>query len=111
MNGQRRTHGFYALLFVAWFVGCGGGGGGSTSINSTSGGGSGGGAGGSGSGSAVAAVDGATYHNDIARTRQQLAETTLTPANVNATSFGKIGFHSVDRKRGAEPLYPSNGSV
>jgi hypothetical protein len=56
-------------------------------------------------------VDVATYHNDIARTGQQLAETTLTLANVNATTFGKIGFDTVDAKVDAEPLYLSKVTV
>lgn len=51
------------------------------------------------------------YHNDIARTGQYLAETTLTPANVNATHFGKVAFLAVDGKVDAEPLYVSNLSI
>ena len=46
-----------------------------------------------------------TYHNDIARTGQNLAETILTPANVNSTNFGKVGNLSVDAAVDAEPLY------
>jgi hypothetical protein len=52
-----------------------------------------------------------TYHNDNARTGQNLNETTLTPANVNSTSFGKIATLSVDGKVDAEPLYLSALSV
>lgn len=52
-----------------------------------------------------------TYHNDIARTGQNLAETTLTPANVNPTAFGKLGYFSVDAAVDAEPLYVSNLTV
>ncbi len=48
-----------------------------------------------------------TYHYDTARTGQNLAESLLTPANVNATTFGKIGFFWVDGKVDAEPLYLS----
>ncbi|MGA8153363.1 MAG: pyrrolo-quinoline quinone [Terriglobales bacterium] len=46
-----------------------------------------------------------TYHNDNARTGQNLNETTLTPANVNSAHFGKIGFDAVDGKVDGEPLY------
>jgi PQQ enzyme repeat len=61
---------------------------------------------------AVANVaDVATYHNDIARTGQHLNETTLTPANVNSTSFGKIGFYAVDGLVDAEPLYLANMTI
>ncbi|MBN3752329.1 PQQ-binding-like beta-propeller repeat protein [Paraburkholderia sp. Tr-20389] len=113
-----KTHGcqgrIYAALIVALLAGCSGGGGDSGGASS-SGAGSSSGSGsttgsGSGSGTANAAlsIDVATYHNDIARTGQQLAETRLTPANVNSTSFGKIGFDAVDGKVDAEPLYLSN---
>jgi hypothetical protein len=49
-----------------------------------------------------------TYHNDVARTGQNLEEKILTPANVNSTSFGKLGFMEVDGLVDAEPLYISN---
>src|SRR5580658_8696784 len=52
-----------------------------------------------------------TYHNDIARTGQNLSETTLTPANLNSTNFGKVGNLSVDAAVDAEPLYVSNLTV
>ena len=45
-----------------------------------------------------------TYHNDNTRAGANTAETTLTPANVNAGSFGKVGFLAVDGKVDAQPL-------
>jgi hypothetical protein len=48
-----------------------------------------------------------TYHNDVARTGQNLSETILTTSNVNPSTFGKLGFFSVDGKVDAEPLYLS----
>ncbi|SMG43924.1 outer membrane protein assembly factor BamB family protein [Paraburkholderia susongensis] len=71
--------------------------------NCGGGGGGGGGTGTSPGGTAMAAV--LTYHNDIARTGQNLSETTLTPANVTASTFGKVGFFSVDGKVDAQPLF------
>jgi hypothetical protein len=52
-----------------------------------------------------------TYHNDVARTGQNLNETTLTPGSVNSTNFGKIGFLVVDGLVDAEPLYVSSLTV
>ncbi len=52
-----------------------------------------------------------TYHNDVARTGQNLSETTLTPANLNSNSFGKAGYLSVDAGVDAEPLYVSSLTV
>jgi Immunoglobulin domain len=46
-----------------------------------------------------------TYHNDVARTGLNANETTLTPSNVNASSFGKVGFFTTQGKVDAEPLY------
>jgi hypothetical protein len=52
-----------------------------------------------------------TYHNDMARTGQNVAETTLTAGNVTSAKFGKLGFYPVDGLVDAEPLYASNVTV
>jgi hypothetical protein len=49
-----------------------------------------------------------TYHNDVARTGQNLEEKILTFSNVNSNRFGKLGFLAVDGLVDAEPLYVSN---
>ena len=53
------------------------------------------------------AVDVVTFHNDTARTGQNLAETILSPVTVNASAFGKIAFLTLDGKVDAQPLYLS----
>jgi immunoglobulin I-set domain protein len=58
-----------------------------------------------------ATTDVLTYHNDVARTGQNLTETILTTGNVNSATFGKIGFYPVDGLVDAEPLYASNVAV
>ena len=52
-----------------------------------------------------------TYHNDVARTGQNLNESILTTANVKSANFGLVGNLSVDAGVDAEPLYVSNLSV
>ncbi len=49
-----------------------------------------------------------TYHDDTMRTGLMPLETTLTQANVNSTTFGKVNFLPTDGKVDAEPLYVSN---
>src|SRR5207253_7781870 len=49
-----------------------------------------------------------TYHNDNARTGQNVRESILTPSNVNSANFGKKGFLPVQGVVDAEPLYDSN---
>ena len=56
-------------------------------------------------------VDVVTYHNDVARTGQNLNETVLTPTSVNATTFGKLGFLPGDGKVDAQPLFLSGVSI
>jgi hypothetical protein len=52
-----------------------------------------------------------TYHNDVARTGQNLNESTLTTTNVKSANFGLVGNLSVDAGVDAEPLYVSSLSL
>jgi hypothetical protein len=61
--------------------------------------------------SPLLAQDVLTYHNDNARTGQNLKEVILAPSNVNATQFGKIFQVTVDGKVDAQPLYASGVSI
>jgi hypothetical protein len=47
------------------------------------------------------------YHNDVMRTGQNLTETTLTPSNVNSSSFGLLRVLSADDPVDATPLIVS----
>jgi outer membrane protein assembly factor BamB len=52
-----------------------------------------------------------TYHNDNARTGQNLGETLLALSSVNSASFGKIGTLPVTGLVDAEPLYVPNLTI
>ncbi len=60
---------------------------------------------------AAAGVNVTTYHNDNARDGWYSSETTLTPQNVNSTSFGKLRELAVDGLVDAQPLYVSGLSI
>jgi len=52
-----------------------------------------------------------TYHNDVARTGQNLAETTLTPASVTSATFGKLFQATLDGLVDAQPLYVAGVAI
>lgn len=52
-------------------------------------------------------VDVTTYKNDVSRSGQNLAESTLTLANVAASTFGLLRLLPVDGRVDAQPLYLS----
>jgi outer membrane protein assembly factor BamB len=60
---------------------------------------------------ASSATDVVTYHNDIARTGQNLHETILNIGNVNSSNFGKLFTFPVDGIIDAQPLYLSSVSI
>src|SRR5689334_7971274 len=60
---------------------------------------------------AAGQVNVTTYHNDNARTGQNLNETILTPANVNSSLFGHLFFQKLDGYVFAQPLYLSGVAI
>jgi len=52
-----------------------------------------------------------TWHNDNARTGQNLQEMLLTPGSVNPKAFGKLAVLTVDGKVDAQPLYVPGVSI
>ena len=60
---------------------------------------------------APAGTDVTTYKNDLARTGQNLTETTLTQANVNSQTFGLLRNLAVTGKVDAQPLYLSQLTI
>jgi uncharacterized protein (TIGR03437 family) len=52
-----------------------------------------------------------TYRNNLARSGENLAETTLTPANVNPAQFGKLFNRPVDGQLYAQPLYAPSVAI
>jgi uncharacterized protein (TIGR03437 family) len=52
-----------------------------------------------------------SYHNDLARTGQNLNETVLTPATVSSPQFGKRFTFPVDGQVYAQPLYVPNIAI
>jgi outer membrane protein assembly factor BamB len=72
-----------------------------------------GGSGGTGGGTSTPTpgTDVVTYKNDVARTGQNLTESTLTLTNVTSATFGLLRTLSVDGKVDAQPLYLSDLTV
>ncbi len=56
-------------------------------------------------------IDVVTYHYDNLRTGQNTSEMTLTPANVNVKTFGKLGEFAVDGLVDGQPLLLSNLAI
>jgi hypothetical protein len=52
-----------------------------------------------------------SYHNDPASSGQNLAESILTPINVNSSNFGKLASVALDGQVYAQPLYRANVNI
>src|SRR5260370_35178836 len=52
-----------------------------------------------------------TYHNNLLRTGANLTETTLTPSNINADSFGNLFDYPLDWLVYAQPLSMTNATM
>ena len=63
------------------------------------------------SSSGGSSIDVVTYHYDNLRTGQNVNEITLTTANVNVSTFGKLGEFAVDGLVDAQPLLLSNLAI
>jgi hypothetical protein len=91
--------GIISLLLGGLFVGCSGGGGSNSSTP------------GSDPAPTTSYTGTFTYHNDNARTGQNLNETVLTWTNVNQAQFGKKFSYPLDGIAYASPLYVANVSI
>ena len=60
---------------------------------------------------AASADDVLIYHNDSARTYQDIDKTILNPSHVNSTDFGKEFTDAVDGAIYAQPLYMANVTI
>ena len=87
-----------SLLLACLLIRCG------SSINSSN-------TGGNPNPAPAATTDVVTYHYDNMRSGANTNEMVLTPSNVTATQFGKLGALPVDGNVDAQPLYLSNLTI
>lgn len=59
----------------------------------------------------MAQINVLTHHNDLSRTGVNYKESILTPENVNAATFGKVGTLTLDDQVYAQPLIFSNVNI